>query len=536
MQYIDPYTLFDLDPGTTESLDRDQIKRAKQKVLAEFELSEEVVIELQGYEIDKATALRLLEELENPEKRQQHWVLHQTPALQKFMQQQKVRLLKQIPPADQLGDDAFQAFLSQQLVPVFDRLLSDNFRRGRKPEFALLVSRLDLIGPRDRDTAMSGTMRQINLNLQALNEAASGSAEELVQFEGEEMWGNHLIEMVNRLPDMYQNVRNRYAEALQSLAVRLENEQSNTQKAFKVICAAADLETDLITSDPVNSLKVVLWQRLREKQGQTGFRQTSQQQEQKSQPFEYQWEDPEQQDENHYHRTRRRNSGTPVWIAIGLIILVVAFLTQGKWKSRSYTSPGAKIEFSPPSLSDLEYLNLDEEIRASNEAMDFREDLFFALKEQERSSPMARDYVPFTTGDKPLEGIIPAIEDQDEGNSELTITNDSKKGLVIFLSSYANATLDDHVYIGPGDTYEFGTLSFGLRDVHYYSGTNWAEDVYVFDGSTVGGFTSKSQGPTKFEAKEGDASYNFSVQNIGLDKAHYILTYDGDRLQLTDKQ
>ena len=98
MQYIDPYTLFDLDPGASEELDRAQIKRAKQKVLAEFELSEEVVIELQGYEVDKATALRLLEELENPEQRQQHWYLHQHPPLQKFMQLQKVRLLKQIPP------------------------------------------------------------------------------------------------------------------------------------------------------------------------------------------------------------------------------------------------------------------------------------------------------------------------------------------------------------------------------------------------------------------------------------------------------
>ena len=535
MQYIDPYTLFDLDPGASEELDRAQIKRAKQKVLAEFELSEEVVIELQGYEVDKATALRLLEELENPEQRQQHWYLHQHPPLQKFMQLQKVRLLKQIPPADQLGDDAFRAFLSQQLVPVFDRLLSDNFRQGRKPEFALLVSRLDLIGPRDRDTAMSGTMRQVNLHLQALNEAASGSVKELIQFEGEEMWSNHLIEMVNRLPDMYQNVRNRYAEALQHLAVRLENDQSNTQKAFKVICAAADLETDLITSDPVNSLKVVLWQRLREKQGQAGFRQAGQQQETQSQPFEYQWENPDQQDENHQHRTRRRNSGTPVWIAIGLIILVVAFLTQGKWKGRSYTS-GPKVEYTLPSLSELDDLNLDEETRASNQAMDFKEDLFFALKEQEPSSPMARDFVTFTTGDQPLEDIIPAADVKEVGNSQLSIINDSQNELVIFLASYHNATIEDHVYIGRGDTYEFGTLPFELLDVFYYSGTNWAEDVYVFEGGTVGGFTAQSEGPTLFKAKEDDEEYNFFAQNIGLEEAHYILTFDGDRLQLTDKK
>ena len=125
-----------------------------------------------------------------------------------------------------------------------------------------------------------------------------------------------------------------------------------------------------------NNLKVELWKRLRARAG--NYAQSSQQEskQQTTGQFEYRWEgDEEKQDP--YARAKKKNSGTPLWIAIGLIILVIAFVTQGKWKrSPSYMPPEVvhhvPSETEPPKESEEAPLvdpDLEDRARESAEVL-----------------------------------------------------------------------------------------------------------------------------------------------------------------------
>lgn len=536
MQYIDPYSLFEFDLSSPDELDRSQIRRAKQKILAEFELSEDIVIEFKGHSVDKSTALRLLEELEDPGKKWQHWYLHQNPFLQQFLSQQKVRFLRNIAPAGELGDEAFRTFLSKQLVPIFDRLLTENFKKGRKPEVSLMIQRLDLIHSRDHDLALKGTLRHINLNIQALKEAISGEETNLAFFDGQELYSNSLIDLLNRLPSLYQHVRNRYADALQDLAIALENDWSFTNKAFAVICAAAELETDLSTREHVNHLKVVLWkrQRARRQEEEATPHQSEPQQQEKKQQYEYRWEHEDRfpPEENFFNRKSPKNGATAAWVIIGLVILLIGFFVRGNWKSKPKIEP---FKYELPQLPDLG--SYDRIYESSNKESEKKIEIFQILNDAE---PSEGKKTPRTleTGDQPFLQHFTDKYVKTPSIDRVAIKNNSDQDLVLFVEDLIWKAIHYHRYVKAGEELELDGLEPGYKYFSTYSGTEWNSSYSNYKGEFLGAFDTVHKGPpASYNDEQEGINYvllylrNGSSADVYDSGQHYTLEFDGVRLQ-----
>jgi|GEM_PF-6490752 len=484
MQYVDPYALFSFDVHSPEELDRSQLKRAKQKILAEFELSEDIVIDFNGKSLDKATVLQLLEDMESVEKRRHHWILHQHSSLRSFLENPQVRYLRNVPSAEQLGDESFRKFLGYYLAPIFDQVLTQNFKLKRKPEVSLLLQKFELLSPMDQDVAMKGVSRFLNLNIQAIRAVIEGGNDALMGFKDKEIYGSTLMNLMNRLPQAYQHLRNRYADALEDLAIALQNKVRLTNLAFNVICAAAELETDLTTREHVNHMKVEIWQRLRAQQKEATGWQHQNQTEPNTQTSNY-WETTNPFDTPPIEKKKSKANLVSILVVIGIIILAVNLFRNSRKSYSGATKSKYTVEI-PNINTDLMNSILDEADRNANN----KEDLigFFEALNLE-DLPINKELA--TTRPESGASVFPNLVSGEGVKTidELIIQNDSQKDLVVFKVDYLTWNVDRSIYIRAGEKVKIEDPIAGVRHLIPYSGTNWAETWVHYGGSSWGGFT-----------------------------------------------
>lgn len=84
MAYYNPYRLFDLP--VFDRIPADILRQARKRVLAEFELTDEIQANFKGILLDKSTALRLFDELEDEKKRNFHQYVMSIPGYARFLE------------------------------------------------------------------------------------------------------------------------------------------------------------------------------------------------------------------------------------------------------------------------------------------------------------------------------------------------------------------------------------------------------------------------------------------------------------------
>lgn len=532
MQYIDPYALFKLDVQGPEGVTKERLRRVKQRLLAEFELSDDIVIEMGGVKMDKSTALKLLEEMENPEQARLYWYLHSNPQLADFLQNEKLRYLRYLPQGEKLGDKDFRKFLSKRLAPIFDRHLSENIRKGRRPEVSLILQRLDLIDSWDLDDALKSSVRFFNQNVQEIKHLA-GDPVELRKAKTDHLYEAEQVKLLNRFPRVYQHLRNRYADALRELAETYENKLNATHTAYAVICVAAELDTDISTSEYINYLKVELWRRKRTKDQQSWTRSHEE-----AEPTQDTWTEERNTQSSSGPASSPSSSSSgrnSLWVAAVILLAVISlFRLCSRSSSTSYSSSDL-----PSSIVDLDWdlpsaTSIFE--RTRNPHL-FLFDSLSAASEQSyrgKDEPVQPDTIPYSTQifDVDLSWFnVPRIE----------FRNQSEFDAVIFFMDASTSKIKYHRYVGAQSTLEFDKIPTGEFWVQMYLGREWRDDAVSYFGRKIPGFSQDplpvtdehrqfEEGGTTFVMMKDDV---FSVDNERIDKV-MVLNYDFS-LSLTTK-
>ncbi len=544
MHYIDPYELFQLNVQAPSEVTKEVLKRARQKILAEFELSDDIVIKKAGAELDKATALQLLEELENPIKRSHHWHLHANPQLKDFLREEKLRYLRYLPEAENLGDAEFRKFLSEQLAPIYDRHLSENIRKGRRPEVSLILQRLDLITDWDMDVALKGAIRYFNQYAQEISQLVD-RPEELRQARVDHLFELEQIKLLNRFPRVYQHVRNRYAESLRKLAETYENKLDQTHTAYAVICVAAELDTDLSTAEYINYLKVELWRRKRQKDQSRWTRTESKESEPKSNYAEqsYQQQNTQRTEEPHVGRRNRW------WIAVFLIIGAVSLLRLCDRPRRSHSfdiDSITKIDIPEIDIPSIE-LGVDPLTRSLN-AQDYLFDSLADFEAYATDIYIAGDngegiddvkIRPDTTS--PYHDEIFGFDLTWFGVPRIQFRNRSDFDAVVFLVDEAEGKIKYHYFVSAGETAEWREVPENSMGVKLYLGKYWSPVVMSYFDDRMGAFAHPhymtkegvetiNDGMTYFKTKKDEG---FEVDNKRIGK---VMTLSSDlKLSLETK-
>ena len=242
MSYLDPYQLLQLEVEAPSEIEPAMLKRAQRKLLAEFELSGEAVVKVHGVELDKSTALKLVEELRDPDRAALHWQVHQDPQLQLFLKEPTYQHPDSIPD---LQPGPFQDFIGPYVAVALDRFFQVSLR---EKEFSLAaegVDRLAYLRFKDQEDAIKSVRKWLEQRLEDLEEWSENIKE--VNFRSDPVrtcLNKRLIFFLNSLPDRYQTWRNRYALALLKFSLPTVNERKMGPQAFLAIEAANQLILD----------------------------------------------------------------------------------------------------------------------------------------------------------------------------------------------------------------------------------------------------------------------------------------------------
>jgi hypothetical protein len=536
MAYIDPIELLQLTvPGTGDLADED-IRRAKRKLLAEFELSGQITIRYRGGEIDKSTALQAVEALEDPTQRAHYVRLHRHRELQEFLREPRVKVLARVPASNKLGDAAYIKFISERLVPIYLDLLGGLVRRKDWVSVALLLNRLDLLDSWQHDTVLKPFINHIRLCNRQLNEVNESTSETWKQLWDDQLIDVRMMEAMNRLPRNLQEQRNQYARILANVAIHSIDPIKQVTLAHLIIVAADKLDVDTAAKDRVTKVRAWVWSQL------MAFRAATDSSSSATSGSTGAAEEARARSEA---SSERQTDSRRIYFWLALILSVVALSLRfcNSTHTTEYTSylPPSfqaeqlgkltpKVSFDTSLFADLRKLDSVQLVQASqdndieaylkayeatrdslkaeggNKSADvrptyqpprldtifFRDLIFYETLNGIQSPPAGSEAASPRTGSSPYKGNIRpprAPWDKKDDPEKLLLSNRSSHGAIFFLESLSGGQILYHYYLAPGDKHLLPALPTAFYMVRVYHGLDFRDNCATYRGNPIPAFT-----------------------------------------------
>ena len=131
MNFINPIELLGLRGHDVSAISVDLVRKAKRKVLAEIELSENNLLEFNGLSLTRSDCERVIDELENADRREFYHYLSSNLALNNFLTTGDERIFESFTIDSIYSLPAFVSFISPYAVAGFDKSLHKAFTGGQ---------------------------------------------------------------------------------------------------------------------------------------------------------------------------------------------------------------------------------------------------------------------------------------------------------------------------------------------------------------------------------------------------------------------
>ncbi len=243
--YFSPFDLLGL--STEETPDLTAIRRARKRIMAEFELADTAEITLRGQSFDKSSLLELFEELEDVGTLELHQQLYQfTPAFD-FVTKGNTAFfsphLTEKTRAWLTNSLEVKDFFTPFFVFRYNQVLLKYFRLNDLDQLNLLCKPLP-VDLSYYSQCYKATYQYLQLQVDGLSDLAKqieagASPGPEVQEACDEM----RINALNLLPDHFDGLRNAYAAALEDVALAVNNAHGRTKLAKIVLRQGLKLET-----------------------------------------------------------------------------------------------------------------------------------------------------------------------------------------------------------------------------------------------------------------------------------------------------
>jgi hypothetical protein len=239
--YLNPTRFFE-----KSDIQPTDIRKARKRLMAEFELNDAAEIELQGQRLDKAALLTWLEELEAGSSLGHHQTLAKVPALLAFLEEGKLDFLSQKElrafVESEKDTASFREFLAPYFVWQYNRLLRQAFKSKDFEQLQKLNTSPLPVNLKDRAACYEDTDRLFRTHLESLKQLVARMKQGYapgpeVQGCVDELW----IESLNALPEHFDGLRNAYGKALEDLAICLYNQFQRVRLAKYVLTQAMKL-------------------------------------------------------------------------------------------------------------------------------------------------------------------------------------------------------------------------------------------------------------------------------------------------------
>lgn len=257
MSYTNPIILLELpDPFSPTMITHSFLRMEKRRLMAEFELEDATVISIGGREMDKDGVLSLFEELENDDLRQHHLRVFMENGLMEFLEDASLEyfynegILKF--PAH---SDDFLTFIGPYFSASFNARLFNAYRQNDWEEVAIMCKHSLPLSAIHKAICYQDTYRQLHADVAELegyaDELSGGKAPDgRIQEIGDEM----MIDTLNHLPEYFRSSREKYALALESVAISIYNDHQRIHLSIFLLRQALKLKVSVETRDRLQDL------------------------------------------------------------------------------------------------------------------------------------------------------------------------------------------------------------------------------------------------------------------------------------------
>ncbi len=255
MAYVNPFDL--LDAPFQPPLDASRLKRERKRLMAEFDLSQEVEISIGGHHLDRASVIRLFDELENHQTQDFHYQVHQDAALSGFLGEATLDLFYD-GGVGQLAnrEEEFLRWIAPFFAESFNKRLVNAVKQSDLEETRVLCQAPLPIPAAYQAACFQDSYRYLHEQIKEVDALTKsidkgGAPTGKVQEVCDEM----LIDLLNLLPTYFDGVRDRYGLALEALALSVQNQHQRVQLSILIVKQGLKLR---ISDDTRSRLQYIL--------------------------------------------------------------------------------------------------------------------------------------------------------------------------------------------------------------------------------------------------------------------------------------
>ena len=253
MIFINPIEVLELQHSEIENLDNSLIKRAKRKLFADIDLSENGYIDYKGTKLTKSDCERAFDELENDDKKEFYGHLVHNKLLNDFLANGSEEIFSNFQQEGIYKLKDFIAFVSPYFVEKFDQKLVKSFKKNDFDLMSSILRTQFLIDPTHITQAFKSLSNEIQHRITELNritEEIKNEESEYTDSNIEEVLSivqNYFpVDGLNLLPSYFQSQLNKIASAINSLQFSIWNQYSTTSISLKLLEHILQLNTESI--------------------------------------------------------------------------------------------------------------------------------------------------------------------------------------------------------------------------------------------------------------------------------------------------
>jgi hypothetical protein len=232
MNFVNPIEILQLQNATyAGSIDTDIIKREKRKLFAEIELSDNGLYHYNGLDITKSDCERVINELDNEERKEFYYYLTTNPSLNNFLTTGNEKLFNSFSKESIYKISEFIAFINPFFSERFDKILLKAFKTNDTKLLTSILRSQILINQPNINIAFKSVSNEIKNRIEEINkiteevknnerECDEESIEEIVNVVKKAF----PVELINILPSYFQSQINRIASSINFLDLAIDNE------------------------------------------------------------------------------------------------------------------------------------------------------------------------------------------------------------------------------------------------------------------------------------------------------------------------
>lgn len=252
MNYINPYELLGINSTNLSDIDSKTVLKEKRKLLQEIELSDTDSIKHNGIELTKADCLKAVDDLDDKNKREFHFFIFQNKPLNEFLTKGSLLFFEKYQAESIYKLPEFLDFISLTFATRYDKILTDNFKKGNIKEVSKILSVKPITNELLFESSYKGTytiLKNLDTEINAIIKDVELKESPFINndFIGLESLIKEKIhvDVINILPAYFQSLRNQLAQSIRNLARDINNDPYKLyEPAYRIIEIANSLSTD----------------------------------------------------------------------------------------------------------------------------------------------------------------------------------------------------------------------------------------------------------------------------------------------------